>query len=132
MRTGQEPLARAIEGLSDWVLPLALGLPPSGYVATREVIGYESRMNMGGLPVPVDRPHRVPTLDDVRRAAASVSVMIFQLWASGTLEPGRGDDELMRLAAPFVKNPRGISAGDRGMRTPHPDKPDMDLNGDPI
>jgi hypothetical protein len=110
MRTPQEPLARAIEGLSDWVLPLALGLPPSGYAATRATIGYETRMDMGGVPSPV-------------------SVMIFQLWATGTLAPGREDDELIRLAQPFIANPRGISAGERGMYTPHPDRPDRPIGG---
>lgn len=132
IRTSLEPLARAIEGLSDWVLPLALGLPPSGYTATRATVGYESRMDMSGVPVPVDRPQVEPTGDDVRRAAGSVSVMIFQLWATGTLAPGRQDDELIRLAQPFIANPRGISAGERGIRTPHPDKPDMTINDGPV
>jgi len=129
MRTPQEPLARAIEGLSDWLLPLALGLPPSGYAATRATIGYESRMDMGGVPSPVDRPEAEPTADEVRRAAGAVSVMIFQLWATGTLAPSREDDELIRLAQPFIANPRGISAGERGMYTPHPDRPDRPIGG---
>lgn len=119
--TSQEYVARAIESLSDWVLPLALGLPPSGYAATRAVIGYESRVDLGGVPVPVDRPQVEPTADDVRRAAGSVSVMIFELWATGTLAAGRADDELIRLAQPFITNPRGVSAGERGVPTPSPD-----------
>ena len=110
----QEGLALAIEGLSDWVVPLALGLPPSGYAATRATIGYESRMDMSGAPVPVDRPKEEPSADDVRRAAGTVSVMIFELWATGTLVPGRRDEEAIRLAQPFLADPRGIAAGERG------------------
>ena len=80
---------------------------------------------MSGAPVPVSRPSKEPTVDDVRRAASTVSVMIFQLWATGTLVKGRGDDELIRLAQPFLANPRGISAGEPG-RTPHPDHPEWE------
>jgi len=119
----QERLALAIEGLSDWVVPLALGLPPSGYAATRAAIGYESRMDTSGAPVPVDRPKEEPTADDVRRAAGTVSVMIFELWATGTLVAGRRDEEAIRLAQPFLADPCGTAAGERasspvGLRNP--------------
>ena len=50
--------------------------------------------------------------------------MIFQLWATGTLVPGRSDDELIRLAQPFLVDPRGVSAGEPGRPTPHPDRPE--------
>lgn len=114
---------QAIEGLSDWVLPLALGMAPSGYKATRAVIGYEIFADMSGLPHWVQRPQEEPTADDVRRAAGIVSVMIFQLWATETLVAARNDDELIRLAQPFVDDPRGVAAGDFGIQTPHPDQP---------
>jgi hypothetical protein len=117
----QERLALAIEGLSDWVVPLALGLPPSGYAATRAAIGYESRMDTSGAPVPVDRPKEEPTADDVRRAAGTVSVMIFELWATGTLVAGRRDEEAIRLAQPFLADPCGTAAGERAS-SPPPDR----------
>ncbi|MBA2756444.1 MAG: hypothetical protein H0U37_03265 [Chloroflexi bacterium] len=60
-----------------------------------------------------------------------MSIMIFQLWAAETLEPGKADDELIRLAQPFIANPRGISAGQKGVYTPHPDRPDMTINHEP-
>lgn len=112
------PLADAIEGLTDWVLPLALGVSPADYAAVRRTIGYESAVDLGGSPRPVRRPPE-PTTDDVRRAAGTVSVMVFRLWATGTLRAGREDAKRIGLAQPFIADPRGIAAGER----PEPDTP---------
>lgn len=106
-------LGRAIEGLSDWVLPLAIGLSPAAYSAMRSTIGYESRVDLSGAPLPVDRPTQKPTEDEVRRAAGTVGVVIFQLWASGTLRSADADPDLMRLAQSFVADPKGIAADGR-------------------
>jgi hypothetical protein len=103
---------QAIDSLTRWVFPLALGMPPATIEYVRSVVGRERGVDIGGRPQPIQRPSdHAPSLDDLRRATAIVNRIILRLWAMGSLEAHRGDDALVALAQDFLANPRGLSAG---------------------
>jgi hypothetical protein len=102
----------AIDSLTRWVYPMALGTPPATIAYVRSVVGEEAAVDVGGHPRPVTRPSDDdPPGADLRRASTIVSRIILRLWAMGSLAAGRGDPELVALAQDFIANPSGNAAG---------------------
>ena len=102
----------AIDSLTRWVYPMALGTPPATIAYVRSVVGEETPVDVGGHPRRVDRPSNDdPSVADLRRASTIVSRIILRLWAMGSLAARRGDPELVALARDFLANPSGIAAG---------------------
>lgn len=102
----------AIDSLTRWVYPMALGTPPATIAYVRSVVGEEAFVDVGGHPRPVRRPSDDdPSGADLRRASTIVSRIILRLWAMGSLEAGRRDPELVALAQDFIANPSGNAAG---------------------
>jgi hypothetical protein len=94
----------AINTMSRWVLPLALGTPPATYDFLRSVVGGGRTADFGpGRRVP-EFP-AVPTVADLRRAATEISQIIFRLSASGALAPSDGDTKLIAIANEFMGDP---------------------------
>ena len=102
----------AIDSLTRWVYPMALGTPPATIAYVRSVVGEETPVDVGGHPRRVDRPSNDdPPVADLRRASTIVSRIILRLWAMGSLAARRGDPELVALARDFLANPSGNAAG---------------------
>lgn len=102
----------AIDSLTRWVYPMALGTPPATIAYVRSVVGEETPVDVGGHPRRVDRPSNDdPPVADLRRASTIVSRIILRLWAMGSLAARHGDPDLVALAQDFLANPAGIAAG---------------------
>jgi hypothetical protein len=109
-RTTRETVS-AIDQLTRWVYPMALGTTPAILACVRSVVGTETRPDLGGHPGPVHRPSDdEPTLTDLRRASSIVSRIILRLWAMGGIAPGLADGEVVRLAQAFLARPSGVAA----------------------
>jgi hypothetical protein len=94
----------AINTMSRWVLPLALGTPPATYDFLRTVVGGGRSADFAaGRRVP--KFPAVPTIADLRRAATEISQIIVRLSASGALAPSEGDTELVDIANEFIRDP---------------------------
>jgi hypothetical protein len=110
-------MSRRVEGLFEWVLPLALGTSPIAYQRLRAVIGVTLDVDVGGVPGPVSRPPGVSVGDDaMRQAISQTAEIIFRLWAMGSLRPWPNDDKIVQLAQSFLANPSGFAAGERPAR----------------
>jgi hypothetical protein len=85
---------RRLEGISDWVLPLALGTSPVLYQRLREIIGWAHLETVGLGPGGVSRVTEAAlSRDVVRRANSQTAEIIFRLWAMGSLENLPSDDK---------------------------------------
>lgn len=115
-------MAEFAEDLSAWVLPVALGLSPVAYEHLRSTIGQTRPVDLRGKPVPVVRPAAPPTEPAVRSAIGTTSAIVFRLWAAGNLRAWDQDAKLVELAQEFLRDPRGIAAGEIPPR-PAPDRP---------
>jgi hypothetical protein len=101
-----EELGEALDQLTRWVYPLALGASPATVDYIREVVGTQRRMDMGGAPNPVDRPtDEAPSLAHLRRASSLASRVILRLSIMGVLAPRRGDDQIVELANEALRDP---------------------------
>jgi len=101
----------AIDSLTRWVYPMALGTPPATVTYVRSIVGEERQLDVGGHPRPVARPSDDdPTVPDLRRASTIVSRIILRLWAMDGLAARRGDDAIVALAQDFLANPSGHAA----------------------
>jgi hypothetical protein len=100
----------AIDALARWVYPLALGTQPATLNYIESVVGTVDHVDIGGQPLPVNRPKEEPSPRDLRRASSLVSRIILRLWAMDGLAPGRFDDQLIELAQRFLTQPYGMSA----------------------
>lgn len=101
----------AIDQLTRWVYPMALGTPPATLDFVRSVVGSEQAVDLGGNPRPVTRPtNDEPSASDLRRASSLVSRIILRLWAMGGLAPWRSDAEVVALAQPFLAMRGGFAA----------------------
>lgn len=120
----QETVA-AIDQLTRWVYPMALGTTPARMAYIRSIVGTQSRADYGGHPTPVDRPSSdEPSVADLRQASSLVSRIILRLWAMDGLAVGRGDDQIATLAQRFLSDPYGIAAhlpADKPVRAEPPD-----------
>ena len=103
-------VARRIEGLDAWVLPLALGIAPAAYSELRRTIGTADPVDVGGAPLPVSRREQ-PAEEDLRRAASLVASIAFRLWSMGSLQVTEHDDKLVELARPLLDKQRGDATG---------------------
>lgn len=108
-----DKMDRRIEGLFEWVLPLALGTSPIDYQRLREVIGWAHGETIGlGPHGPVSRPTEIPMSRDAVRAANSQTVaIIFRLWAIGSLEELPSDDKTVETAREAIAQLIGAVAG---------------------
>jgi hypothetical protein len=94
----------AINTMSRWVLPLALGTAPATYDFLRTVVGGGRSADFAvGRRVPSFPA--VPSVADLRRGAAEISQIIFRLSASGALATRDGDSELVGIANEFIRDP---------------------------
>jgi hypothetical protein len=101
----------AIDQLTEWVYPMALGTPPATLSYIRSIVGTESRVDVGAHPRPVTRPTDAePALADLRRASSLVSRIILRLHVMRGIAPGREDDKLAAAARDFLKDPHGPAA----------------------
>lgn len=104
----------AIDSLTRWVYPMALGTPPAVIQYVRSIVGEEQHFDLGGHPQPVRRPSAdPPTVADLRRVSAIVCRIILRLWAMSGLAATRNDDDLVALAQEFLAKPSGLAAGMR-------------------
>ena len=128
-RTTRETVS-AIDQLTRWVYPMALGTPPATLAYIRSVVGADGGADLGGHPGPVHRPaDDEPSVADLRRASSLVGRIILRLWAMDGLAAGRADAEIVALAQEFLGKPFGhrgtpagreIPVGDRNRHTEHP------------
>jgi hypothetical protein len=103
----------AIDDLTRWVYPMALGTPPATLSYIRGVVGEEASVDIGGHPQPIRRPSAEdPTPADLRRASTLVGRIILRLWAMGSLAANDWDAKLVSLATDFLANPSGFAAGE--------------------
>jgi hypothetical protein len=104
-----EIVTSEIEGLQEWVLPLALGLSPAAYDDLVGVIGKALPNLGGGPPVHVRRPRDV-LIDDrrVRQAVSRTAEVIFRLWAMGSLRPSPVDEREVEQARSYLENPTDL------------------------
>jgi hypothetical protein len=104
-----EIVTSEIEGLQEWVLPLALGLSPAAYDDLVGVIGKALPNLGGGPPVHVRRPRDV-LIDDrrVRQSVSRTAEVIFRLWAMGSLRPSPVDEREVEQARSYLENPTDL------------------------
>ena len=101
-----------LDGLYQWVLPLALGTSPIAYRRLRDLIGHAANEDLGGAPVRVMRPAAGTLGDDkIRWAISQTAEIIFRLWAMGSLHPLATDERIEERAREFLANPSGRAAG---------------------
>lgn len=95
-------LAVRIEGLQEWIVPLALGMAPAAYAWLRSVVGQVSGGDLGGYPTPVERRGEPPAGADVRKALSTVSELVYRMWAIGSLRSFDDDERIVELAMTYV------------------------------
>jgi len=101
----------AIDQLTRWVYPMALGTPPATLAYIRGVVGADGGADFGGHPGPVHRPaDDEPSVADLRRASSLVGRIILRLWAMDGLAAGGADAEIVACAQEFLAKPYGIAA----------------------
>ena len=101
----------AIDQLTRWVYPMALGTPPAALAYIRSIVGTEGRADVGGHPGPVRRPtDDEPSAADLRRASSLVSRIILRLWAMDGLAAGSADGKIVAVAQQFLSEPYGTAA----------------------
>jgi hypothetical protein len=107
-----DTMDRRIEGLFEWLLPLAIGTSPIAYQRLREVIGWAHLESVGLGPGGVSRVSETPLSQDaVRGANSQTAEIIFRLWAMGSLEDLPSDDKTVEAARVLIAQLRSTVAG---------------------
>lgn len=115
--TAMTETVEAIDQLTRWVYPMALGTPPAALDFIRSVVGSAEGADLNGHPQRINRPSNdEPSSADLRRASSLVSRIILRLWAMDGLAPWRDDPQVIALAQPFLAAPSGYSANERPSR----------------
>lgn len=99
---GRQDLERAVDGLTRWVLPLAVGESPATLAFLAETLGAPANEDRGGHAARVLRANAEPAPAEVRRASSIVARIVLRLSVTGALRPGRHDDKLLELWAQDV------------------------------
>lgn len=112
MQPGLGGVQSQLDGLYQWVLPLALGTSPIAYRRLRDVIGSAVAEDAGGAPARVLRPAGGALGDDkIRWAISQTAEIIFRLWVMGSLQPLATDERIEERTREFLANPSGRPAG---------------------
>jgi hypothetical protein len=104
-------VADRIEGIEEWVVPLALGLSPAAYADLRSLVGTREYSIPGGPPTPIVRDQSEISRDDARWAIAASSEVVFRLFASGSLRAGSDDQDIVERARSFIEKEKSEDAG---------------------
>lgn len=101
-----EETGKALDQLTRWVYPLALGTSPATLQYVRSVVGTERREDRGGYPSPIQRPSEdEPSMADLRRASSLASRIILRLAVMGGLKAGPSDDKIAEMAREVLDDP---------------------------